>query len=84
MLIGAPIAAMASELSSFIENELRSKGYAYDEDDAEANDNPHTSLIGALRVEVWPPGRCPSWMHTGQGAIIAPVQYRCGGVSSAD
>lgn len=43
---------MASELSRFIEDELRNKGYAYDEDEAEANDNPHTSLIGALRVEV--------------------------------
>lgn len=53
---------MASELSKFIEDELRNKGYAYDDDDAEANDNPHTSLIGALRVEVresncWP-GLC--------------------------
>ncbi len=44
---------MASELSSFIENELRNKGFAYDaEEDSEAADNPHTSLIGALRVEV--------------------------------
>eukprot|EP00879_Flechtneria_rotunda_P013050 GHRR01013630.1.p1 GENE.GHRR01013630.1~~GHRR01013630.1.p1 ORF type:complete len:343 (+),score=154.91 GHRR01013630.1:365-1393(+) len=42
---------MASELSRFIEDELRNKGYAYDEDEAEA-DNPHQTLIGALRVEV--------------------------------
>eukprot|EP00879_Flechtneria_rotunda_P005869 GHRR01006175.1.p1 GENE.GHRR01006175.1~~GHRR01006175.1.p1 ORF type:complete len:187 (+),score=40.60 GHRR01006175.1:365-925(+) len=41
---------MASELSRFIEDELRNKGYAYDEDEAEA-DNPHQTLIGALRVE---------------------------------
>lgn len=43
--------AMASELSRFIEDELRNKGYAYDDDDPEA-DNPHASLMGALRVEV--------------------------------
>jgi hypothetical protein len=33
------------------QDELRNKGYAYDEDEAEA-DNPHQTLIGALRVEV--------------------------------
>lgn len=42
---------MASELSQFIEKELRNKGYAYEDDNAEA-DNPHQTLIGALRVEV--------------------------------
>lgn len=43
---------MASELSTFIERELKNKGYnAYDDDDPEA-DNPHQSLMGALRVEV--------------------------------
>lgn len=42
---------MASELSSFIETELKNKGYAYEEEDVEA-DNPHQSLMGALRVEV--------------------------------
>lgn len=42
---------MASELSTFIEKELRTKGIADydDEDDVEA-DNPHQSLMGALRV----------------------------------
>jgi hypothetical protein len=40
---------MASELSQFIESELRQKGYAYEDDE----DNPHANLIGALRVEVW-------------------------------
>lgn len=40
---------MASELSQFIESELRQKGYAYEDD---AADEPHQSLIGALRVEV--------------------------------
>jgi hypothetical protein len=39
---------MASELSQFIESELRQKGYAYEDDE----DNPHATLIGALRVEV--------------------------------
>jgi hypothetical protein len=39
---------MASELSQFIESELRQKGYAYEDDE----ENPHASLIGALRVEV--------------------------------
>eukprot|EP00775_Hariotina_reticulata_P005141 gene5141-5381_t len=34
----------------FIEKELRNKGYAYEDDNAEA-DNPHQTLIGALRVE---------------------------------
>lgn len=34
-----------------LQDELRNKGYAYDEDEAEA-DNPHQTLIGALRVEV--------------------------------
>lgn len=42
---------MASELSTFIESELRNKGYAYDEEEGGA-DAPHQSLIGALRVEV--------------------------------
>ena len=51
---------MASELSRFIEDELRNKGYAYEEDDNEV-DNPHASLMGALRVEVnQPAGRCRS------------------------
>jgi len=47
---------MASELSTFIERELKTKGFAYDEDDPEA-DNPHQSLMGALRVEVRRRGR---------------------------
>lgn len=44
---------MASELSRFIETELRNKGFDYneEEEDLEA-DNPHQSLMGALRVEV--------------------------------
>lgn len=42
---------MASELSQFIESELRNKGYAYEDEEA---DNPHQTLIGALRVEVRP------------------------------
>jgi hypothetical protein len=54
---------MASELSSFIEKELKSKGYDYrDEDDVE---NPHQSLMGALRVEVGaragPPAGARRW-----------------------
>jgi hypothetical protein len=42
---------MASELSAFIEKELKNKGYAYDEEDPD-DANPHRSLMGALRVEV--------------------------------
>lgn len=38
----------ASELSQFIEQELKNKGYAYEDDE----DNPHATLMGALRVEV--------------------------------
>jgi hypothetical protein len=38
---------MASELSKFIEDELRLKGIAFDEEEA-----PHQTLMGALRVEV--------------------------------
>lgn len=53
MFPGGPSSAMASELSRFIEDELRSKGYKYEDDDPEA-DNPTASLMGALRVEVGP------------------------------
>jgi len=49
---------MASELSQFIESELRNKGYAYEDEEA---DNPHQTLIGALRVEVRP--SCCSMLH---------------------
>ena len=42
---------MASELSNFIEKELRTQGYAYDEEEPETS-NEHQSLMGALRVEV--------------------------------
>ncbi|KAI8463150.1 MAG: hypothetical protein J3K34DRAFT_445072 [Monoraphidium minutum] len=41
---------MASELSTFIERELKNKGFSNYDDDPEA-DNPHQSLMGALRVE---------------------------------
>ncbi len=41
---------MASELSSFIEQQLRQQGVDVEADDVEA-DNPHQSLMGALRVE---------------------------------
>lgn len=53
---------MASELSQFIESELRQKGYAYEDDE----DNPHANLIGALRVEVW------SDKHEQQQLIAVP------------
>jgi hypothetical protein len=52
---------MASELSTFIEKELKSKGYNYDEEDPDnphqslMGHNPHQSLMGALRVEVGAP-----------------------------
>lgn len=45
---------MASELSRLIEDELRHKGYAVD-DDKEDEEAPHQALLGkmgALRVEV--------------------------------
>ena len=40
---------MASELSTFIEKELKNKGYQYDEEDPAAE---NASLMGVLRVEV--------------------------------
>lgn len=47
----------ASELSQFIEQELKNKGYAYEDDE----DNPHATLMGALRVEVGQDGPWGAW-----------------------
>jgi len=75
---------MASELSQFIEKELRNKGYAYEDDNAEA-DNPHQTLIGALRVEVMVAGgtavapfssseaAAASWSQPGVGSAAVPL-----------
>lgn len=66
---------MASELSRFIEDELRNKGYAYDEDEAEANDNPHTSLIGALRVEVGQADVCAEGLGRSASSGIGEILF---------
>ncbi len=45
-----------SDLSKFIEEELKGKGMQFEEEDEE-EDNPHQSLMGILRVEVGGEGR---------------------------